>query len=71
MNNFPEQQPTVVVGCIPYVGVTEQEEVGSKEGGNDSVMHRSKNFSIVHGDDGTLGCYQNSAFQDIFDVGVE
>ena len=71
MNRFPEHQPAVIVRGVSYVGVAQQEEVCPKEGGGDSVVYRSKDFFVVHSDDGTLGCYQNSTLQDIFDVSVE
>ena len=71
MDRFPKHQPAVIVRGIPYVGVTQQEEVGAEEGGSDFVVYRSKYLLVVHRYDGTLSCYQNSTLQDIFDVGVK
>ena len=71
MNRFPKHQPSVVIRGIPYVGVTQQEEVGPEESGSDSVVYRSKYLFVVHGYDGTLCRHQNSTLQDILDVGMK
>ena len=71
MDRFPKPEPAVIVGGIPYVRVTQQEEVGAEEGSGDSVVYRSKYFFVVHGYDGTLCRHQNSTLQDILDVGMK
>ena len=40
MDRFPKPEPAVIVRGIPYVRVTQQEEVGAEEGSGDSVVYR-------------------------------